>query len=253
MSRIINGCFVATVAFLAAGLVLAGDQKDPKAILDKAIMATGGEENLAKQKPLTWKGKGTYHGAGEPLEFTGDWFIKPPSKQKTQFEFDFNGTKASRIQVLNGDKGWISMGGSVDEMTEEQVVEFKEGLYALRVASLAPLTGKEFTLAPLGEEKIGDRAAVGIKVSSKGHRDIGLYFDKETGMLAKTQMRVKDILSDQEMDQESLPSDYKDAGGVKRAHKMVINRDGKKWIELEISEFKTVDTLDESLFGKPGL
>src|SRR5437660_5809294 len=109
MSRIINGCFVATVAFLAAGLVLAGDQKDPKAILDKAIMATGGEENLAKQKPLTWKGKGTYHGAGEPLEFTGDWFIKPPSKQKTQFEFDFNGTKASRIQVLNGDKGWISM------------------------------------------------------------------------------------------------------------------------------------------------
>ena len=143
MSRIINGCFVATVAFLAAGLVLAGDQKDPKAILDKAIMATG------------------------------------------------------------------------------------------------------------GEEKIGDRATVGIKVSSKGHRDIGLYFDKETGMLAKTQMRVKDILSDQEMDQESLPSDYKDAGGVKRAHKMVINRDGKKFVEAEVQETKVLQKLDDKLFQKP--
>jgi hypothetical protein len=34
---------------------------------------------------------------------------------------------------------------------------------------------------------------------------------------------------------------------------MVINRDGKKWIELEITGYKTVDTLDDSLFGKPGL
>jgi hypothetical protein len=144
------------------------------------------------------------------------------------------------------------MAGNIEEMNEDQVAEAKEGMYAGWVATLAPLKSKDFRLAPLGEEKVGDRAAVGIKVSSKGHKDINLYFDTETGMLAKTQARVKDMMSGQEVDQETLPSDYKDVGGVKRAHKTVINRDGKKFVELEITEFKTVDTLDDSLFAKPG-
>ena len=46
MRRIVNTYLVATVAFLAAGFVLAEDQKDPKAVLEKALKATGGEENL---------------------------------------------------------------------------------------------------------------------------------------------------------------------------------------------------------------
>src|SRR5437660_11621355 len=146
--------------------------------------------------------------------------------------------KLSRGQIVNGEKCLVCMGGNMEEMNEEQVTEAKEGMYAGWVATLAPLKGKDFTLAPLGEEKVSGRAAVGIKVSSKGHKDINLYFDTETGMLAKTQTRVKDMMSGTEVDQETLPSDYKDVGGVKRAHKTVINRDGKKFVELEITEFK---------------
>jgi hypothetical protein len=32
---------------------------------------------------------------------------------------------------------------------------------------------------------------------------------------------------------------------------VVLNRDGKKWIELEISELKPEENVDETVFAKP--
>jgi hypothetical protein len=33
--------------------------------------------------------------------------------------------------------------------------------------------------------------------------------------------------------------------------KLVINRDGKKFMDKEVTEYKMVDTIDDSVFGKP--
>jgi hypothetical protein len=33
---------------------------------------------------------------------------------------------------------------------------------------------------------------VGVRVQSNGHRDIDLYFDKESGLLVKTESRILD-------------------------------------------------------------
>src|SRR5262249_52952989 len=41
------------------GRPMRGDEKDPTAILDKAIKALGGAEKLSKAEAMTWKGKGT--------------------------------------------------------------------------------------------------------------------------------------------------------------------------------------------------
>jgi hypothetical protein len=248
MRTLITGYAVAGMLILAGGLTRA---EDPQTILDKAIKATGGEEKLAKPKAVTWKGKGTFYGLGQPLEFTGEWFIQPPDKMKSQSEFEFGGVKALRTTIFHGDKGWIRMGETLEDMNEDQVVEAKADMYAGRVATLVPLKSKDFTLAPLGEEKVNGQDAVGIKVSSKGHGDINLYFDKSSGLLVKSQRRIKDM-DGQETDQETLNSDFKDVDGIKHAAKITINRDGKKYVELEVSEYKFVDKLDDSLFAKPG-
>jgi len=54
------------------------------------------------------------------------------------------------------------------------------------VAMLAPLKDKAYTLAPIGEVKVEDRPALGLRVSRKGNRDINLYFDKKTYLRVKT-------------------------------------------------------------------
>jgi hypothetical protein len=93
--------------------------------------------------------------------------------------------------VLNGDKGWIEGGGETRAMTPEELKNAQEDNYAGWVAALTPLVkDKTFTLATIGETNVDNRPAVGVRVSADKHRDVNLYFDKETNLLAKIQHRT---------------------------------------------------------------
>jgi hypothetical protein len=227
---------------------------DAKAIIEKGIAAVGGAEKLGKNKALTWKAKGKVDLMGNSIEFSGDWSVQPPKQMKNQIEIDFNGMKTAIVSVINGDKGWRSFAGNTMELEGDDLAEAKEELYAGRVSTLLALTTEPgFKLASLGESKVGDKTAVGVKVSHEGHRDISLFFDKDSGLLIKNSRRIKDIMAGgQEMDQDTFLSDYQDFDGVKRYKKMSIKRDGKDFIELQISEYKAVESLPDATFSKPG-
>jgi outer membrane lipoprotein-sorting protein len=234
---------------VAAGLVLAFSgalrAEEPKEIIDKAIKAAGGEEKLAKFNARTWAAKGTYYGAGDGTAYTAEYAVQLPDKMRVEIKNVFT-------MVLNGDKGWMKMGDNAEEMNADQLTEQKENAHAGYVATLLPLKDRAYTLTALGDSKVGDRAVVGVKVSSKGHRDVNLYFDKDTNLLAKGEWTVKAMEEGgKEVTQETLYSDYKDVDGTKFPMKVVLNRDGKKYVESENSDVKAVEKLDDSLFGKP--
>ena len=113
-----------------------------------------------------------------------------------------------------------------------------------------PLKGKAFRLAPLGEVNIDKRPARGVWVSSKGHRDVNLYFDKETGLLVKTETRVKDD-NDQEVTEETFLGDYKEVQGTKQATKLTVKRDGELYLESEVTDYRLAEKLDDRVFAKP--
>jgi hypothetical protein len=223
-----------------------------KSIIEKGINAVGGADNIAKQKTMTWKAKGTFHGLGMPVEYTGEWFIEPPTKFKGQIDADFGGMKLTFIQILNGDKGWMSAMGNIQELEGDQLSELQNQFYEGRVAALVTLQGDAgFKIATLSESKVGDKAAVGVKVSHEGRPDISLFFDKDSGLLLKAARKAKDPMAGTEANQETLYSDYQDVGGVKRYKKMTITRDGKPYNEMLITEWKPVDKLPDSTFAKP--
>src|SRR5262245_7194973 len=65
-----NVCCAACVFGLALGAVgslRAGEDKEMRALIAKAIKAMGGEDKLAKYKAVTLKGAGTFYGQGEGL------------------------------------------------------------------------------------------------------------------------------------------------------------------------------------------
>jgi ABC-type Na+ transport system ATPase subunit NatA len=81
---------------------------------------------------------------------------------------------------------------------------------------------------------------------------VTLFFDKTTGLLAKSETKVKDEFQGfKEVTQETYFSDYKDANGKKLFGKMKIVRDGKTMIESTLSEQKAPEKLDPKLFEKP--
>lgn len=234
------------VGILVAGAASgADDQASARAVIDKAIKAAGGEKNLAKFNAHTWKEKGTYHGMGEGVPYTGKYAVQWPGQFRMEIENVF-------IIVLDGDKGWISAQGTTKEMDKDQLAEQKEGLYAGWVTTLLPLKDKAFTLAPLGESRVENRPAVGIRVSRKDHRDVNLFFDKESGLLLKTERRARaEEQGGKEVTQEVYLQDYQKIEGANIPKKIVIKRDGKPFVEAENQDLKIADKLDKSVFAKP--
>jgi hypothetical protein len=225
---------------------------DARAIVEKAVKAVGGAEKLGKFPAATWKGKGKFYGMGEGIEFSGEWWVAAPERTRAEVDFEVNGMKIKFVRVVNGDKGWSKANDMVEDMDAETLAEEKASMYAGWVATLAPLLkDKAFQLSPLGESKVGDKTVVGVKVSRKDRRDVSLYFDKESGLLHKSEFRAKDVMAGNEFTQESLPSDYQEIQGVKRARKVTINRDGKRFVEVEIQEIKLLEKPDENVFTKP--
>ena len=123
-------------------------------------------------------------------------------------------------------------------------------LYALRGPQLvSSLRGKEFKLSHLGEVKIDDKPAVGLLVNHKDHKDMSLYFDKNTGLPVKTEIRLKEPQG-QEVTIEFHYGDFKDFDGMKHPTKITIKLDNKE-VVAEVSEIKGEEKLDDSLFAKP--
>jgi hypothetical protein len=228
----------------------ADDSAAARALVDKAIQAQGGEAKLAKWAAVTAKLKGTFHGMGEAVAFTGESVTQGPDRQKVVFEAEISGEKYRVVHVLNGDKGWVKFNDDTAEMDNEALAEAKEEAYSEWIATLVPLKGKAFHLAPLGEVAIDKRPAPGVRVSSKDHRDTNLYFDKETGLLVKTETRVTDD-DGQEVTEETFLSDYQEVQGTKQAMKFTIKRDGKLYLEGAVTEYQLAEKLDDGVFAKP--
>jgi hypothetical protein len=159
------------------------------------------------------RGKVPLGAAGkEDFAFTGEVFTQPNGDFKYVFDLNANQLGISFSMALIGNNGWRSVGGMLEDLDASSLAELKLGRYYDRVTSLAPLMkDKDYTLESLGEVKVQDKAAVGVKVSSKGQPDIELFFDKGTGLLVKTKYRTKAAGQDRgEMLHESNYSDWRE-------------------------------------------
>ena len=95
------------------------------------------------------------------------------------------------------------------------------------------------------------RPAVGIRVAAPGHKDVSLYFDKQTGLLVKITRQALDAQTGQEVSEERIIQEYQDVNGLKTAKKVLINRDGKKFLEAEVTDVQFLEKVDDSTFAKP--
>jgi hypothetical protein len=235
-------------------LVVSGPLKaadDPKAIIEKAVKAHGGEENLTKYKAMTMKGKGTLSAMGADIEFTMQMWVQIPNKVRTDLKLDIMGNKLNVVQVYDGKKGWASAMGNVMEAEGDDLEELKDEAFGSYIESLVPLLkDKQFKLEAAGETKVNDKPAVGVKITAKGHKDVTMFFDKESGLMVMSRKKARDFAK-MEVESESFVSEYKDVNGIKQAMKLVVKHDGKKFLEGELSEVKVVEKLDDKIFSKP--
>lgn len=255
-----NPCFASLVVCVSLAVVGPGRADDPAAhcrdLLDRAIKEMGGAAPLAKLQTATCKSKDrSFSFADDTVVFsmTTDWSLAGTDRYRADTVIEFSGRASQQTFIINSKKGWIKRVNQTIDFPKDYLPLYREGMYAARLVQMLPLLkAKPFELSPLGELKIGDRDAVGVRVIHKDHRDVGLYFDKKIGLPIKSEVRVTEMLGgDQEVVYEFYYSNYKDFDDLKQFSKVTFKRDGKRFIESELTELKTQEKLDASLFEKP--
>jgi hypothetical protein len=253
--RAATSAFV-VLAVLAAGGVRAIAADDAaaaggaSAVIDKAIEAAGGRDKLASVKALTWSNKGTISVGGNEAPFTSRVTFQGADHRRAEFEAEFGGQTIKGIVVLNGDKGWRQMNGDTNELTGEELArERRTGYMEWSTVTLLPLKQEPFKTDAAGGQKVNDKPAPGVKVTGPDGKTHTIYFDPQSGLPGKIVADVTDFQGD--ATQETTISDYKDFGGVKKATKLKVKRDGEKFIESELTDFKVLDSVDAKTFEKP--
>jgi hypothetical protein len=236
---------------LFAGAAGAGPTQDEaRKILAKAIEAQGGEEALNKYQAGTIKTKGHIEVLGG-FDFTQEINFQLPNKVREELSFEINGQAIRTVVAYDGKKGAIEVNGKKIPDNDKITESLRDGVQLLEVGKLVPLKGKAYELMTVGEAQVNGKPAVGIRASKKGQRDVTLYFDKETHLLAKLEQRTVDAQSGQEVDQERIFTEYQKVNGVPMPKRVIVNRDGKKFLEAEVTDFQQFEKLDDGMFTLP--
>ena len=251
MTRVLAAVMSAVVVCTLSPQVRAADTA--KDILEKAITAHGGADLLAKNKAGQTKAKGkiTLPGVGE-VDFTQESAFMLPDKFKESVEITVGGQNIVVLTIANGDNISIDAAGNKVEVSDAIKGSIKQATHMLSVGRLVgPARDKGYELSLIGESKIDDTPVVGVRVSMKDKKDISLFFDKKTNLLAKMEYRSSDPMSGNEFNEERIVTGYKkDAEGNMIPGKVTVLHDGKKYLEAEITEAKYLEKLDDAEFKR---
>src|SRR5712692_3086181 len=200
----------AGLAGLLLTLLIVQAADSPQAVIDKAIQARGGQDQLAQVKAFQAKVKGHIYVEDAPLPFTATIQSQLPGQYRHVMDLQLDGQAWKQIQVYAGDKAWIKLNDKLQDL--ERIAEgLQRARYAERLTSLVILKDKSYQLNSLGDSKIEGQDVVGVLVTSAKKTPVKLFFDKSTGLLAKTEHRQKDPRNPnaEEITQESFYRDYR--------------------------------------------
>jgi outer membrane lipoprotein-sorting protein len=168
---------------------------------------------------------------------------------RQDLEGNFGGNAFHLTQVLDGDKAVRKINDNRTDLDKNGVANQKRLAYLTVIpVTILPLQSKDFAAETIGEEKVGDKAAVGLKVTGPDKKEFKLYFDKESGLPVRMVATVPGFQGN-EVTQETTFSDYKEMGGIKKATRIVVKRDGMPFQEQTVTEFKLLEKADPKTFS----
>ena len=241
------------VGFVFAIPVPANAQEDAKAIIRQAIEAEGGADALNKYPAGRTQVKGTLHVRGAELPFTGESAYQIPGRARNVIRIEAPNQKVTVTQVVNGAKVRMTANGKPVPASDALRDELRQAVEIQRVLQLTPLLSDPgYELKKIDKpERVRGRETVGVAVKGKNLKEVKLFFDKKTHLLAKVERRGLDP-NEQEALEEQFFSDYKKVGGIMRPGRFEVSHDGKKHIEAEFTDYQNLPKIDPKEFDVEG-
>ena len=241
------------LGLLAFCTIVAGTRADEAAecrsLVDAAIKARGGAELLAKTRLMHRKASGTVVTVSGEAPLADEMTIQLPDRLHLTLEAGAAEDRTKVQIVVNGDKGWQVVGNNVVELGN-RVQELREELYVVWLSTLLPLKDdNQIQISSLPEIIIDGNAAAGLKVTSKDHGDVQMYFNKQNRLLIKISRQASE--SGIKFEKEYVFSDYKPVEGVAMPTKYAELNNGKKFVVLNDIEYRFPTRVEDRTFAKP--
>ncbi|MCP5048970.1 MAG: hypothetical protein GY940_17505, partial [bacterium] len=212
-------------------------------VLKKNYDVRGGLDKLKAIKTEIMEGKGSQGG----MEFPMKMVAKRPNRFK--MELEFMGKKV--INAFDGEKAWWIMPMmSINEPTEMPEDRAKD--VAEQAESFSPLVDYKkngHKLELMGKEDMEGTETYKLKLTNKDSgRETLFYLDAESGITLKSVTSQKQ--GENEMQMETLFSDYKEVDGMMMAHQVQIRGaggHGGPGFTMVISSYKINEPVDDSI------
>ena len=237
------------VALVALAVPQARADDEAIKVIKAGIKAHGGEEALKKNMAGDYKMKGSMTIFGMDLEYTGSIVYQLPDQFKMTIDTSVVGQKMSIVQVGNGDKFKSTLNGAAQKLDDKTTDELRQGAATQEISMLYPLLNKEkYTIKAGKDAKIADVDCGSVVVEGKKTKTMTLYFDKKTGLLHATTRKSLTPGGD-EVEEETVMTDYKEVDGVKIPMKLLVKHDGKTFMNMTVTEAKLIAKLDPKVFA----
>lgn len=243
---------VVVLVCLLAPVGAEDDAAAARALVEKGITALGGAKVLAAEGSLTGSSQGTIYVLNQKAPLRNEWVVQGLDRFKWSSDVTLNNQSSPFVLVLTGSKLWIKSGDQpASEADKDGTGLIRDGFIALRIAeTLLPLRGKEYTLSALGEVKVNDKPALGLKVKRKGMPEFDLFLDKATLLPVKGMMRVKET-DGQEKTYTAAFADYKKVDGRQHFTRLTLHREDELVLDMKRGDIKVGDKRDDSTFAQP--
>ncbi len=238
-----------TILFAAPA---AAQDADPAAVVRKAVDAAGGAAALAKLPAAKVVASGSLFSGGTAVPVLAEQVYHLPGRSRLVVKLVTKEQPVEVLNVVNGAKVKYTINGAPVPVTDVAAKELQDAAAALEIGHLTPLLDpKRFTLKAEKAGKGADPDRVGVVATAKGGDEFRLGFDKTTGHLVRLSRKAFDPSTGKTVEQEQVFSAFKPFGtpALVRPTKVVVFKDGAKFLELTTDALTPLETVDAKEFA----
>lgn len=196
---------------LIAGLAgTAAWAQNAEELIEKSLQAMGGREKMESHKTVRMNGKMLMQGMEAPVQME---FVEP---DKMRMEITIQGM--TMVQAYDGKSGWKIepfMGKKdAEPMSEQELKAMRDQVDEMNF--LTNYKAKGYKVEYVGQEDLEGSPVHKIKITKKEGEVSHVYLDSETNLMVKQTGKTE--MQGQQIESETLLSDYKEASGVLYPH-----------------------------------
>lgn len=217
-----------------------------KAVLAKAQKAIGGADKLAGLKDVTMTAKSQLTGPMGSMSVDQKVRVVYPSTLRQENTLPFG-----KIEVYtDGKGGWLKAPQGQMPLPGPQLQQAKGEIFRLTETLLLSDQDPNRTVNFVKKDKVGDREAEVVEVSSKEGDQVSVYVDAQSGQILKKRYQGM-AMAGPAATVEEVYEDFRETGGLRVPFKTTVYQNEKKFAELVYLEVQYNTGLKAEDLAKP--